>query len=78
MPQKAMKFLKWGQASIAFVPKVKKTYGMVKHLLPKKKKKKKKKKIMWKRIFSNIKKGIFIMKEYCYYIKRIFLILKER
>lgn len=73
-----MKFLKWGQTGIAFVPKAKKTYRIVKRLLPKKKKKKKNKKIMWKVIFNNIKKGIFIIKEYCYYIKRIFLILKER
>lgn len=79
MAQDVMKYLKWGQTGIQFIPKAKKTFKIVKHLLPKRKKKKKKtKKIIWRNIFNTIKKGILIIKEYCYYIKRMFLILKER
>ncbi|NDO47779.1 hypothetical protein [Clostridium sp. MD294] len=79
MLQKATKFLKWGQMGIAYVPKAKSIFSITKRFLPKKKKKiKKVKKSNIKAIFRNIKKGFSIIKEYCYYMKRIFVILKER
>ncbi len=77
--QKALKFLKWGQMGITYVPKAKNVFVIAKRFLPKKKKKiKKMKKNNIKMIFYNIKKGFSIIKEYCYYMKRIFVILKER
>ena len=72
-----MKFLKLGQVGISFIPKAKTIYLILKRF-KKKKKGKKKKKIMWKNIFNRIKKGFMIIKEYCYYMERIFCILKER
>ena len=79
MLQKVMKFLKWGQMGITYAPKVKNVFSITKRFLPKKKKKiKKVKKNNIKAIFRNIKKGFSIIKEYCYYMKRIFMILKER
>lgn len=79
MLQKAMKFLKWGQMGITYAPKAKNVFSITKRFLPKKKKKiKKVKKNNIKAIFRNIKKGFSIIKEYCYYMKRIFMILKER
>jgi hypothetical protein len=79
MLQKAMKYLKWGQTALRFVPKTKNAYGVLKRFLPKKKKKQKKnKKRILKNVFHNIKKSIIVIKEYCIYINKIFLILKER
>jgi len=43
-----MKYLKWGQTALRFVPKTKNAYGVLKRFLPKKKKKQKKNK---KRIY---------------------------
>lgn len=77
--QKAIKFLKLGQVGIGWISKLKYIPFILKHFpKQKKKRKKRKKKVMWKRIFCDIKKGFVIIKEYCYYIKRIFCILKER
>ena len=77
--QKAMKFLKWGQMGITYKKKKKNVFVIAKRFLPKKKKKiKKMKKNNIKMIFYNIKKGFSIIKEYCYYMKRIFVISKER
>ncbi len=79
MLQKAMKYLKWGQTALRFVHKTKNAYVVLKRFLPKKKKKQKKnKKRILKNVFHNIKKSIIVIKEYCIYINKIFLILKER
>ena len=76
--QKAIKFLKLGQVGIGCISKLKHIHVILKRFPKKKIPKKKNKKNIWKRIFCNIKKGFVIIKEYCYYIKRIFCILKER
>lgn len=81
MLQKAMKYLKLGQTALRFVPKTKNVYGVLKRFLSKNKKKqkqKKNKKRIWKSVFYNMKKIIIVIKEYCIYINKIFLILKER
>lgn len=81
MLQKAMKYLKWGQTALRFAPKTKNAYGVLKRFLPKKKKKTKQiknKKRICKNVFHNIMKSIIVIKEYCIYINKIFLILKER
>ena len=56
-----MKYLKWGQTALRFVPKTKNAYGVLKRFLTKKKKKQKKnKKRILKNVFHNIKKSIIL------------------
>ena len=56
MLQKAMKFLKWGQMGITYVPKAKDIFSITKRFLPKKK-------IKMKKIKKKKKKNNFLKKK---------------
>ena len=65
MLQKAMKYLKWGQTALRFVPKTKNAYGVLKRFLPKKKKKQKKNKkriSQYKKIYYCDKRVLYLYK----------------